>query len=433
MNREWEMLDPAVMGDEQRMYELFRYLREEEPVCHVEHPDFDPFWAVTRYEDIKAISQNNAEFLNNPRTVLVRRDFEQALEEKFGTRNGLETLIHMDNPKHRKMRGVTREWFKPGSIERLAPMAEAIARQYVDKMEALGGECAFVSDIALLYPLRVIMSIIGVAPEEEPMMLRLTQELFGGQDPTQSRGMEVEDGLGVLMDFFNYFTGVVEDRKQNPTDDLASLLANAVVDGEPMAVLDQISYFIITATAGHDTTSATIGGGMKALVENPDQLAKLRARPELAVSAAREMIRWVSPVRHMMRTTTRDIDLRGQHIKAGENLCLWYPSANRDPEAVDDPDTFDIERDNRNQLAFGYGGHMCLGQHLAVLEVSTFFRELLPRLEHIDLAGESEGVQAVFVGGLKSMPVRYRFAAVPDSAATAGGDRLAAPMATENG
>ncbi len=411
MNREWEMLDPAVMGDEQRMHELFRYLRENAPVCRVEHPDFDPFWAVTRYEDIKTISQNNAEFLNNPRTVLVRRDFEQALEEKFGTRNGLETLIHMDNPKHRKLRGVTREWFKPGSIERLAPMTRDIARQYVDKMRAFGGECDFVTDIALLYPLRVIMSIIGVAPEEEAMMLKLTQELFGGQDPTQSRGMEVEDGLGVLMDFFNYFTAVVEDRKANPGDDLASLLANAVVDGEPMAVLDQISYFIITATAGHDTTSATIGGGMKALMDHPDQLAKLQANPQLARQAAREMVRWVSPVRHMMRTTTRDIELRGQRIGAGENLCLWYPSANRDADAIEDPDTFDIERDNRNQLAFGYGGHMCLGQHLAILEVETFFRELLPQIEHIEPTGEPAGVQAVFVGGLKSLPVRYRFRA----------------------
>ncbi len=409
MNRELELLDPAVMGDEQRMHSLFSYLRESEPVCRVEHPHFDPFWAVTRHEDIKAISQNNAEFINSPRTVLVRRDFEAALLEKFGTRNGLETLIHMDNPKHRKLRGVTREWFKPGPIDRLTPTVQTLAKQYVDKMQAMGGECDFVTDIALLYPLRVIMSIIGVAPEEEAMMLKLTQELFGGQDPTQSRGMEVEDGLGVLMDFVNYFTGVVEDRKRDPGDDLASLLANAMIDGEPMETLDQISYFIITATAGHDTTSATISGGMKALIEHPDQLALLRDNPGLARQAAREMIRWVSPVRHMMRTTTRDIELRGQQIKAGENLCLWYPSANRDSGAIADPDVFNIERDNRNQLAFGYGGHMCLGQHLAVLEVEMFFRELLPRLGHIELAGDPAGVQAVFVGGLKSMPVRYSF------------------------
>jgi cytochrome P450 len=409
MSLSLKLLDPAVMGDEASMYALFRELREHDPVTPVEHENFEPFWAITKHEDIKSISQQNAAFLNNPRTVLIQREFEQALLEKFGTRNGLETLIHMDNPKHRKLRNVTRDWFKPGPIDRLRTDVAAIAKQYVDKMQGMGGECDFVKDIALLYPLRIIMSIIGVAPEEEGMMLKLTQELFGGQDSTQSRGDGVDDGLGVLMDFFNYFTGVVEDRKKNPTGDLASILANALIDGEPMESLDQISYFIITATAGHDTTSATIGGGMKALLEHPDQLAKLQANPELAKQAAREMIRWVSPVRHMLRTTTEDIELRGKTIKAGENLCLWYPSANRDSDAIENPDVFDIERDNRNQLAFGYGGHMCLGQHLAVLEVEVFFQELLPRLKHIELAGNPEWVQALFVGGLKSMPIHYAF------------------------
>jgi len=409
MHYSCNVLDPAVMGDETTMHALFRQLRENDPVCLVEHPDFESFWAITRHEDIKAISQNNAAFLNNPRTVLIQQEFERALLAQFGTRNGLETLIHMDDPKHRKLRNVTRDWFKPGPINKLQGDIKTIARQYVDKMEAMNGECDFVKDIALLYPLRVIMSIIGVAPEEEAMMLKLTQELFGGQDPSQSRGGNVEDGLAVLMDFFAYFTGVVEDRKKNPTDDLASVLANALIDGQPMEQLDQISYFIITATAGHDTTSATISGGMKALLEHPEQLAKLRERPELATQAAREMIRWVSPVRHMMRTTTEDIVLRGKSLKAGDSLCLWYPSANRDSDAIDNPDTFDIERDNRNQLAFGYGGHMCLGQHLAVLEVELFFRELLPRLKRIEMAADPEWVQAIFVGGLKSMPVRYAF------------------------
>ncbi len=409
MSNSLKLLDPAIMGDESSMYALFKDLREHDPVSRVEHPDFEPFWAVTKHEDIKMISQKNDAFLNNPRTVLIQRQFEEALLEKFGTRNGLETLIHMDNPKHRKLRNVTRDWFKPGPIDRLREEVQVIARHYVDKMEAMGGECDFVKDIAMLYPLRIIMSIIGVAPEEEPMMLKLTQELFGGQDATQARGDEVGDGLEVLMDFFNYFTAVVEDRKKNPTDDLASILANALVDGEPMEALDQISYFIITATAGHDTTSATIGGGMKALLEHPDQLVKLRENPQLAKQAAREMIRWTSPVRHMMRTTTQDITLRGKNLKAGDSLCLWYPSANRDEEAIDNPDVFDIERDNRNQLAFGYGGHMCLGQHLALLEVEVFFQELLPRLSHIEMAADPQWVQALFVGGLKSMPVRYAF------------------------
>lgn len=409
MNRANEVVNAAIMGAEETMYGLFEYLRDEQPVSYCDHPDYDPFWVLTRHEDIKAVSQNNSAFINNPRTVLVQRAFEDMLLEQFGTRNGLETLIHMDNPKHRKLRNITREWFKPAPIGRLRPMVQKIARQYVDKMEQMGGECDFVQDIALLYPLRVIMSIIGVAPEEEGMMLKLTQELFGGQDPEQSRGSEVGEGLSVLLDFFAYFKDVVEDRKKNPTDDLASVLANALVDGEPMEELDQISYFIITATAGHDTTSATIGGGMKALMEFPEQMRKLQDNPDLCHSAAREMIRWVSPVRHMIRTATEDAEFQGQTIRAGEQLALWYPSANRDPRAIDRPDEFDVERDNRNQMAFGFGGHMCLGQHLAILEVECFFQELLPRLQNIELSAQPEWVQAIFVGGLKSMPVRYGF------------------------
>ncbi|GAB5412812.1 MAG: cytochrome P450 [Congregibacter sp.] len=409
MSRIHDLVDARVMGDERSMHELLGYLREEAPVAYFDHPDFEPFWVLTRHADIQYVSQNNDLFINNPRTVIVPKAFEQMLLDNFGTRNGLETLIHMDNPKHRELRGVTRDWFKPSPIAKLTPMVEEMAKTYVDKMASMGGECDFVKDIALLYPLRIIMSIIGVAPEEESMMLKLTQELFGGDDPDQGRGASLEDRMSVLMDFFTYFKAVVEDRKQNPTDDLASVLANAIVNGEPMQELDQISYFIITATAGHDTTSATIGGGLKALLEHPDQFEKLKANPELCKSAAKEMIRWVSPVRHMMRTCVEDAEFHGQKIAAGEQLALWYPAANRDARAIPNPDVFDIERDNRNQLAFGYGGHMCLGQHLAILEVECFFRELLSRIDTIEIAGEPEWVKAVFVGGLKSLPVRYRF------------------------
>ena len=409
MSRTQDIVNPTIMGDETTMHALFDHLRDNDPVAYFDHPDYEPFWVFTRHEDIKYISQNNDKFINNPRTVIMPQEFEQALLDQFGTRNGLETLIHMDNPKHRKLREVTREWFKPGPIAKLTPMVEEIAKEYVDKMEAMGGECDFVKDVALLYPLRVIMKILGVVPEEEGMMLKLTQELFGSQDPDQTRGDDAGAGMAVLLDFFAYFKDVIEDRKKNPTDDLATVLANATIDGEPIEELDQISYFIITATAGHDTTSATTGGGMKALLDFPEQMAKLQANPELATSAAKEMIRWVSPVRHMMRTCTEDVEFHGQKIKAGESLAMWYPAANRDERAVNDPNAFDIERDNRNQLAFGYGGHMCLGQHLAILEVAIFFKELISRLEWIELAGEPKWVEAVFVGGLKSLPVRYKF------------------------
>jgi len=262
----------------------------------------------------------------------------------------------------------------------------------------------------MYYPLRVILSILGLPRDAEETMLTLTQELFGGQDPTLQRGEDMESGLGVLSDFGDFFNHVIEEKKLNPTDDLASVLANATVDGEPMNTLDQMSYFIITATAGHDTTSAAISGGMKALIDHPEQRDILRANPILDMNAAKEMIRWTSPVRHMVRTATSDMEIRGKDIKAGDNLALWYPSANRDPDVFNNPNILDFKRDSKSQLAFGHGAHICLGQHLAVLEVSCFFRELLPRIKDIAMNGDPKWVQAIFVGGLKSLPIKYQAA-----------------------
>jgi len=174
-----------------------------------------------------------------------------------------------------------------------------------------------------------------------------------------------------------------------------------------MSEIDQMSYFIITATAGHDTTSSVLGAGMKALLDNPEQMTRWRDHPELDDGASKELMRWVSPVRHMLRTATEDFELHGKQIRAGDALALWYPAANRDPEAFDHPHTLDIGRDPKQHIAFGYGEHMCLGMHLAVLEVARFYRELLPRLKHIELAGDPQWIRANFVGGLKSLPVRF--------------------------
>ncbi len=402
-----DILNPAIMGSEDTMYALFDHLRSTDPVALVEHPEYRPFWALTRYDDVKRIGSANDEFLSAPRTVLVPEEAEKMFLETFGTANGLETLIHMDRPKHLKMRKVTREWFLPRSIQSLEIEIRELAKEFVDKMADMGDDCDFVRDIALYFPLRIILSILGLPRESEETMLKLTQEIFGGQDPDMQRDIQSGGGLQVLHDFGAYFNEVIADRKINPKEDLATILANAEVDGQPMDPLDQMSYFIITASAGHDTTSAAIGGGLKALIEHPEQMRLWRDNPELDIGAAKELIRWVSPVRHMVRTATQDLELHGKHIKAGDNLALWYPAANRDPEAFESPNTLDLTRDPKQQMAFGYGSHMCLGQHLAALEVACFFRELLPRLDDIKIAAEPEWVQAIFVGGLKSLPVNY--------------------------
>ena len=404
-----DVLNAELMGHEDSMYGLFDYLREHDPVSRVEHPEFRPFWNLTRFEDVKWVGSQNKEFLSAPRTVLMPAEVEDALEAQFGTKNGLETLIHMDEPKHLKLRRVTRDWFLPRSIDKLDEQIKVLCKEFVDKMEDMGGECDFVKDVGLLYPLRVIMSILGLPPESEATMLKLTQEIFGPEDPDLQRDQDKQSDMGTLLEFSEYFKDVIADRRVNPTDDLATVLANAEVDGEPMSELDQMSYFIITASAGHDTTAAVVSAGMKALLDHPDQMEKLRDHPELDDSAARELVRWVSPVRHMVRTATYDLELGGKQIRKGDNLALWYPAANRDPSHFDKPNQLDITRDPKQHIAFGFGAHMCLGMHLAVLEVDRFFRELLPRLKYIEPAGDPQWIHANFVGGLKSLPVRYEF------------------------
>lgn len=403
-----DVLNVEIMGPEATMHGLFDHLRETDPVSRVEHPEYRPFWNLVCYDDIKSIGSQNDKFLSAPRTVLMPTEAEELMQAKFGTPNGLETLIHMDQPKHLKMRRITRDWFLPRSIEKLDAEVQALCKEYVDKMQEMGSECDFVKDIALVYPLRIIMSILGLPRQSEATMLKLTQEIFGPLDPDLQRAPDdSSEQMGTLLELGQYFSEVVEDRKKNPTDDLATLLANAQVDGEPISQMDQMSYFIITATAGHDTTAAVLGAGLHALLDHPDQLALWRDNPELDDQASKELMRWVSPVRHMVRTATEDMELRGKHIKAGDNLALWFPAANRDPQAFDRPNTLDITREPKKQLAFGYGQHMCLGMHLATLEVARFYRELLPRLQHIERLQEPSWIQANFVGGLKSMPVRY--------------------------
>jgi cytochrome P450 len=239
-------------------------------------------------------------------------------------------------------------------------------------------------------------------------MLKLTQELFGGDDEELRRSVDPDEQLTVVLDFLAYFNELTAARRQHPTEDLASTLANARLDGEYLPDLDLASYYVIIATAGHDTTSSTIAGGLRALVEHPDQRAALQADPGLLTSATEEMIRWVTPVKEFMRTATEDYELAGTRITAGQSLYLAYLSANRDERVFADPFRFDVGREPNRHLAFGFGAHFCLGAQLARMEIRLFFAELLPRLEHLEITGETPSSSTLFVGGLKRLPIRYR-------------------------
>jgi cytochrome P450 len=320
---------------------------------------------------------------------------------------GLRTLVHMDDPQHRVVRAIGADWFRPRAMRALKVRVDELARIHVDRMLEAGTECDFVTEVAKNYPLYVILSLLGLPESDFPRMLSLTQELFGGDDTEFQRGTTPEAQLKVLLEFFSYFNDLTASRRAHPTDDLASAIANARVDGEPLSDIDTASYYVIVATAGHDTTSATIAGGLRALIENPDQRARLTDNPELMPLATEEMIRWVTPVKEFMRTAAEDTSVRGVPIAKGESVYLSYVSANRDEEVFDDPFRFDVGRNPNKNLAFGYGVHFCLGAALARMEISSFFGELLPRLKSIELNGKPELVATTFVGGLKHLPIRY--------------------------
>ena len=366
-----------------------------------------PFYAITKHADVLEIETRNDIFLNAPRPVLGEKAADDRRREHGDL---LRTLIHMDEPDHKAYRAITAQWFQPSSLRKLEGRMAELAKRYVDRMVDLGGSCDFMQDVAVHYPLYVILSILGLPESDHPRMLKLTQELFGAADEEMQRGGAMEDIMEVIADYFRYFGELTAARRAEPTDDLASLIANATLDGRPLGEMETTSYYVIIATAGHDTTSATIGGGLHALLEQPDQLERLRADLSLLPNAVDEMIRWVSPVKHFMRTATQDYTLRGTTIRAGESVLLSYAAANRDEEVFSDATRFDAGRSPNRQLAFGFGVHYCLGAMLARMEIKALFNELIPRLRDIELAGEPKYMSTLFVGGPKRLPIRYELA-----------------------
>lgn len=403
------LVNPAFWSDEQGVHEQLAWLRQNDPLRFLQPEGFDPFWNVTRYDDIKAIEGNKRVFINDPRPTLSEKGTAEMVQAVIGRKHLVRSLVQMDDPDHMKYRMLTQGWFMGANLKKLQARIDELARMYVDRMAELGGECDFVKDVAIWYPLRVIMEILGVPDEDEALMLKLTQELFGPADPDNARSFDPNDFFKVVEDFEAYFDKLTQARRETPTDDVASVIANAQFDGEPLPRVDANGYYIIIATAGHDTTSASTAGGLLALMQNPDQMEKLRDDPAgMMPTAIDEVIRWVTPVRHFMRTATEDVQVRDKTIKAGESAILWYPSANRDEEIFKDPFAFRVDRKDAKQLAFGFGAHVCLGQHLARMEISALYREILNRVEHIELTGEPRYVHSTFVGGLKSLPIRYK-------------------------
>ncbi len=396
-------VDPAAYADPDQWHESARRIRQEFPILKVAVEGHPQFWAITKHADIMEIERNPEIFTNAPMPVLTPASRVGAMADA-----PVKTLIQMDGSEHKAHRNIVNDWFKPGGVKQLQQQVDDLARRAVDRMAAMGGRCDFANDVAVYFPLQVILAILGLPEEDYPRMLQLTQELFGAEDPDIARLGEDESMFGVLVDFMTYFTDLTAGRRANPTDDLASVIANAEIDGQPLPDLGTLGHYVIIATAGHDTTSSVIGGGLLALIEYPDQLEALQADTGLMHNAADELIRYVSPVKHFMRTCQKPFTLRDVSFQPGEHVLLSYASANRDEEVFADPFMLDVRRENAaSQLAFGFGRHFCLGAHLARLEIRTLFLELLLRLASVELAGEPKWIRANFVQGPKSIPITF--------------------------
>jgi cytochrome P450 len=401
------LADPLAATDEERFHEALAHLRQHAPVSWVDVEPFAPFWAITKHADIMDIERQNDLFTNNPRAVLLPAELDAKMRADREAGMGLATLIHIDDPHHRDLRKIGADWFKPSALRALKVRCDELAKIYVDMMVEKGPEVDFAQEIAVNYPLYVILSLLGLPESDFPRMLKLTQELFGSEDSEFQRDADQEALLATIMELFTYFAALTASRRETPTEDLASAIANGKVNGEPLSDMDTLSYYTIVASAGHDTTSAGIAGGLLELLKNPGELARLQQDSSLMGTAVEEMIRCVVPVKEFMRTAQADTEVRGVPIAKGDAVLLSYASANRDEEVFTDPMRFDVGRDPNKHLSFGYGVHFCLGASLARMEMNSFFSELIPRIESIELAGDPELVATTFVGGVKHLPIRY--------------------------
>jgi cytochrome P450 len=408
-------IDPSIITDSlsytrpDEVRAVLDSLRKNDPVSYITPADIRPYWAVTRYEDIRYIESTPELFSAEPRAVIILEALEKVNMERFGDLMGVKSLVHMDGEQHMALRRITRDWFMPANVGKLRGHVRELAASFIDRMREMGGECDFAADIAFWYPLRVVLQLIGIPEEDEAHILLSTQKLFG----PEGFANEEQDAMTVFLEAVQgmgeYFTLLAEDRRKNPKDDLASVLANATLNGEPLDPFTLTSYFILLATAGHDTTSASIAGGLHALLQFPEQHRALLDNPELIPAAADEMIRWVTPVKHFARTALADTELGGKKISKGDSLVMFFESANRDELAIENPEIFDIARKGSKHMAFGHGRHNCLGMHLAKMEIDAMMSQLLPQLESIELNGTPTYIPSHFVSGLSSLPVRYRF------------------------
>lgn len=421
---------PEGHGDLVALHEAYKWVRNNAPLAQAVVEGFDPLWLVSKHADLQEIESQPEIFsagggpddrgANNP--ILQNQAGDEFMKSLIGGHlRIMDALPYMDPPEHTSIKAVTNDWFRPTQLQKWTDQIRGLALASIEKLESVAaekGQIDLLDDWALGFPLHVMMTLFGVPAEDEPLMMRLTQEFFGTADPEHQREDVAElapeamaqQFAAAYQDFCAYFDTLCEDRRANPRDDLATIVATAKgADGEYLPKSYSYGYYMAIATAGHDTTSATLAGTLQLLSQHPDVLARVKADLKLVPNLVLEALRVVAPVKHFTRRAERDYVLRGQTIKKGDRLMLLFQSGNRDEDVFDHPYEFDIDRKPNRHIAFGHGPHMCIGQHLSKLELKVMLEELLPKVESIELLDDGQYTQTNFVGGLKHLSAKINF------------------------
>ncbi len=376
----------------------FKRLRAEAPVYWQREHVGKGFWAITRYADLVAVSKDPLTFSSWRGGTNI---FELTEEDLSTTRL---LMLNMDPPLHNKFRRLVNQGFTPRMTAKLEPHVREICVDLVDKI-AGRGSCNFVAEIAAELPLLVIAELLGVPTADRHKVFEWSNQLVGFDDPEFRTSLDA--GKAAAAQMWAYANELATQRREKPLDDLVSVLMEAQVDGDRLSEPEFDSFFLLLAVAGNETTRNLISGGMRALLEHPQQRDRLVGDPSLIPTAIEEMLRWVSPLIHFRRTATRDLEMHGQQIREGDKVVIYYPSANRDEAKFDAPERFDVARMPNEHVAFGIGEHFCLGANLARLEIRLIFEELLRRLPDMELAGPVRRLRSNFINGIKDMPVRF--------------------------
>lgn len=379
-------------------HDWFTTLRNQAPVSWQDEPDGPGFWNITKYEDLKFASKTPKLFSSWAGGTNM---FELKAEDLESVRL---MLINQDPPQHAKFRRLVSRGFTPKRIAMLEEHTRALAKQIVDDV-AERGECEFVDEVAARLPMETICEMVGVPESDRRHIYDLSNRLIGFDDPDFQTDMH--QAADASAEMFAYAETLAAEKKKCPMDDLATILVNGELDGARLTPLEFDSFFLILAIAGNETTRTVTAQGMRLLMEHPEQRERLRADLSLLPGAVEEILRYNPAVMHFRRTMTEDFEMRGQKLRAGDKVVMWYPSANRDEDVYPDGQAFDIGRSPNEHLAFGVGEHFCLGANLARLQLNSIFSELVIRLGDAEPAGPVRRLRSNFIDGIKEMPVRF--------------------------